>query len=62
MVKEDIVVPEDCVLLPRLKNSDTLQNLDAMFSHLTVVQNKDLTQGVSWLVLRYTHSYSSDTA
>ncbi len=44
MVKEDIVVPEDCVLLPRLKNSETLQNLDAMFSHLTEVQNKDLTQ------------------
>ncbi len=44
MVKEDIVVPEDCVLLPRLKNSETLQDLDAMFSHLTVVQNKDLTQ------------------
>ncbi len=44
MVKEDIVVPEDCVLLPRLKNSENLQNLDAKFSHLTEVQNKDLTQ------------------
>ncbi len=44
MVKEDTVVPEDCVLLPRLKNSETLQNLDALFSHLTEVQNKDLTQ------------------
>ncbi len=44
MIKEDIVVPEYCVLLPRLKNSETLQNLDAMFSHLTEVQSKDLTQ------------------
>ncbi len=44
MVKDDIVVPEDCVLLPRLKNSETLQSLDALFEHLTEVQNKDLTQ------------------
>nr|XP_055062771.1 uncharacterized protein LOC129445823 [Misgurnus anguillicaudatus]XP_055062772.1 uncharacterized protein LOC129445823 [Misgurnus anguillicaudatus] len=44
MVKEDTVVPEDCVLLPRLKNSETLQNLDVLFSHLTEGQNKDLTQ------------------
>ncbi|KAI2645271.1 Retrovirus-related Pol polyprotein [Labeo rohita] len=44
IVNEDIVVPEDCVLLPRLKNSETLQKLDALFSHLTEVQNKDLTQ------------------
>ncbi len=44
VVNEDTVVPEDCVLLPRLKNSETLQNLDALFSHVTEVQNKDLTQ------------------
>lgn len=29
---EDIVVPEDCVLLPRLKNSETLQKLDVLLN------------------------------
>lgn len=40
----DVIVPEDCVLLPRLKNSETLKNLDALFLHLSDVQRSELTK------------------
>nr|XP_055071458.1 uncharacterized protein LOC129451930 [Misgurnus anguillicaudatus] len=41
---EDVMVPGDCVLLPRLKNSETLQNLDALFLHLSDIQRSELTK------------------
>ncbi|KAL1279156.1 hypothetical protein QQF64_025829 [Cirrhinus molitorella] len=44
IIDEDVIVPGDGVLLPRLKNSETLQNLDALLLHLTPVQSKELIQ------------------
>lgn len=41
---EDVIVSEDCVLLPQLKNSETLQNLDTLFLHLSDVQRSELTK------------------
>ena len=32
---EDVVGPDDCVLLPRLKNSEALAELDTLFGHLS---------------------------
>ncbi len=49
-----MVVPEDCVLLPRLKNLETLQNLDPLLSHLSELQRLELKK----LVLDFPSLYA----
>ncbi len=65
MVKEDIVVPEDCVLLPSIKefrDSSEFRCYVFTFDRGSKQRPNSVAMGVSGLVLRYTYSYSSDTA
>lgn len=40
----NVAVPDDSVLCGRLKNSESLQNLDALLSHLSVKKRTELTK------------------
>ena len=41
---EDVAVPDDALLRGRLKNSETLKNLDVVLAHLTVEQRTELAK------------------
>ena len=44
---EDEAAPDDCLLLPRLKNSEMLKNLDGLLGHMPVEQRGDLESLIS---------------
>lgn len=42
--KEEVTIIDDAVMLPRLKNSETLNDLGSLLSHLSVLQREELSQ------------------
>ena len=44
---ENEAAPDDCLLLPRLRNSEMLKNLDGLLGHMLTEQRGDLKSPIS---------------
>lgn len=54
---EDVATPDNCLFQPRLKNSDTLANLESLVKHLPDHQRAELVSLISEFSVLFSDAY-----